>query len=165
MHPGGWTAAARFAGAEPLWTGRARPYDESTLRRVADCLEAEGGAAHVAAVLRRQVDCAVRATGDPVVAYTDVFDQPWYTKAPARRAEAVLDRAWALEVPYLTIGRQRAELWRFRAPTARNDAGLPITVRADARLGGTVAAGPWGWWCQPTRRTPRRPAASASARA
>jgi hypothetical protein len=83
MHPGGWMAAARLAGADPLWTGRARPYDESTLRCAADRLQAEGGAAHVAAVLRRQVDRAVRATGDEVVAYTDVFDQPWYTKAPA----------------------------------------------------------------------------------
>ncbi len=216
MHPGGWTTAARFAGAEPLWTGRARPYDESTLRCAADRLEAEGGVAHVAAVLRRQVDRAVRATGDEVVAYTDVFDQPWYTKAPAHagpvgrlgnrllgatyfglttvaleggptlflhlswhkpatplgdalhdllddearlawwqrnvrlhiwdrgaNGDAVLAWAWALEVPYLTIGRQRAELWRFRAPTARNDVGLPITVRPDTRLAGTTAEGPW----------------------
>jgi hypothetical protein len=57
--------------------------------------------------------------------------------------DAVLDWAWALEVPYLTIGRQRAELWRFRAPTTRNGLGLPITVRPDARLGGTAAEGPW----------------------
>ena len=33
MHPGGWTDAARVAGAEPLLTGRTRVYDESTLRR------------------------------------------------------------------------------------------------------------------------------------
>ena len=35
MNPGGWVAGARRAGAEPLWTGRRRPYDESTLRKQA----------------------------------------------------------------------------------------------------------------------------------
>lgn len=36
MYPGGWTHAARFAGAEPLLTGRTRIYDESTLRQAAN---------------------------------------------------------------------------------------------------------------------------------
>ncbi|MBK6532164.1 MAG: hypothetical protein IPF99_21975 [Deltaproteobacteria bacterium] len=55
MHPGGWTSAARAAGAEPLLTGRGRPYDESTLRRAADQLDAEGCSARVAQAMWDQV--------------------------------------------------------------------------------------------------------------
>lgn len=216
MFPGGWAAAARHAGAEPLWTGRARPYDESTLRRVAARLDDQGASEHVAAVLRRQVDRAVRAGDDEVIGYTDMFDQPYYTKklahagpvgrlgnrllagtyfglttvrlpagptlfvhlswhkpaSPLRDAledllddeqrlrwwqrhvrlhvwdrgangDAVLAWAWAMELPYLTIGRTHADLWRFRAPTKRNALGLPIVVRPDRRLDGDADNGPW----------------------
>ena len=33
MPTGGWVAGERRSGAEPIGTGRARPYDESTLRK------------------------------------------------------------------------------------------------------------------------------------
>jgi hypothetical protein len=86
MHPGGWTSAARAAGAEPLFTGRGRAYDESTLRRAADQLDAEGCSARVAHAMWAQVDRAVCAMGEPVVAHTDLTDQPYYTKKYAHAA-------------------------------------------------------------------------------
>ncbi len=57
--------------------------------------------------------------------------------------DPVLRWMWAWEVPYLTIGHKGAELWRFRAPTLRNEHALPIVVRPDRRLGGDAADGPW----------------------
>ena len=93
MHPGGWTSAARFAGAEPLLTGRTRIYDESTLRRAADQLDAEGCSARLAHAIWNQVDGAVRAADEPVIAYTDVFDQPYYR--PCVEARATSPRAAA----------------------------------------------------------------------
>lgn len=39
MFPGSLAAAAREAGAEPLWTGRPRAYAESTLRLAATRLD------------------------------------------------------------------------------------------------------------------------------
>jgi hypothetical protein len=86
MFPGGWTAAARQAGAEPLWTGRGQPDDESTLRQAAGRLAAAGCTAHVAAAVWPQVTAAVAAADEPVIAYTDMFDQPYYTKKVARAA-------------------------------------------------------------------------------
>jgi hypothetical protein len=216
MHPGGWTHAARFAGAEPLLTGRTRIYDESTLRRAADQLDAEGCSARVAHAMWSQVDGAVRAADEPVIGYTDVFDQPYYTKKFAHAApigrlgnrllaaayfgittvaipsgptlflhlswhkpaaplhDALVDllaepahlawwhehvrfhiwdrggngdrtltmgRDW--EIPYLTIGRKSAELWRFHAATMHSEHGKPLVFRPDLRLGGTMADGPW----------------------
>ena len=216
VFPGGWAAAARQAGAEPLWTGRSRVYDASTLRKAATRLEAEGGTAHVARAVWRQVEQAVAALDEPVIAHTDLFDQPFYTKrlahagpigrlgnrrlaatyfglttvaiprgptllahlswhkpaAPLRDALEdlfaddarlawwqahvrlqIVDRgangdpvlrgmgAWA--IPYLTIGHKKADLWRFRTPTARTAHALPIVVRPDGRLGGTRDDGPW----------------------
>jgi hypothetical protein len=216
MYPGSWAEAARHACAEPLVTGRTRVYDASTLRQVAARLDAEGCADRVAAAVWDQVATAVRAADDAVIAYTDMFDQPYYTKklahaapigrlgnrilaatyfglttialphgptlvahlswhkpaAPLRDAledlvaddarlawwhdhvrlhivdrgangDPVLGWCWGWEIPYLTIGRQRADLWRFRAPTAQTDQGLPIVVRPDRRLDGTVEDGPW----------------------
>lgn len=216
VFPGGWAAAARQAGAEPLWTGRARAYDASTLRKAAVQLDAEGGTARVARAVWRQVEHAVAAMDEPVIAHTDVFDQPFYTKrvahaapigrlgnrllaatyfglttvaiprgptllahlswhkpgAPLRDALEdlfadaprlawwqehvrlqILDRGangdpvlrwlWAWEIPYLTIGRKRADLWRFRTPTERTDHDLPLVVHPDGRLAGTRDDGPW----------------------
>lgn len=216
MHPGSLAAAARHAGAEPLWTGRRRAYAASTLRQAADRLDAEGAWAPVAHAVWTQVQGAVAKVDEAVIAHTDMFDQPYYTKkfahaapigrlgnrllgcayfglttvalpggptlfahlswhkpaAPLRDAledlfddEArlawwhehvrlhIVDRGangdgvlrWmgAWEVPYLTIGHKGAELWRFRAPTLRNEHALPFVMRPDARLGGDAEDGPW----------------------
>lgn len=216
MFPGSLAAAAREAGAEPLWTGRPRPYAESTLRLAATRLDAEGAWVHVADAVWNQVTGAVAKVDDEVVAYTDMFDQPYFTKklahaapigrlgnrllagtyfglttvalpggptlfahlswhkpaSPLRDAledlfeddtrmawwhahvrlhildrgangDAVLQWLWNWEVPYLTIGRKSADLWRFHTPTARNTLGLPFVVRPDARLDGDADEGPW----------------------
>ena len=86
MFPGSLAAAARRAGAEPLWTGRTRVYAESTLRQAADRLDAEGAWAHVADAVWTQVTRTVAKVDDEVVAYTDMFDQPYYTKKFAHAA-------------------------------------------------------------------------------
>jgi hypothetical protein len=216
MHPGGWTHAARFAGAEPLLTGRTRIYDESTLRHAANQLDAEGCSARVAHAMWSQVDGAVRAADEQVLAYTDLFDQPYYTKKLAHAApigrlgnrllaaayfglttvaipsgptlfvhlswhkpaaplhDALVDllaeperlawwhehvrfhiwdrggngdrtlaMGWDWEIPYLTIGRKRAEMWRFHAATMRSEHGSPLVFRPDLRLDGTMEDGPW----------------------
>jgi hypothetical protein len=216
MDVGGWAAAARHAGAETLFTGRERSYDESTLRRSADRLDQEGCTERVAHEVRAQVEAVIEAQGEPVVAYTDMLDQPSYTKKLAHAAPIgrlgnrllastyfgvttvalpagptlfmhlswhkpasplrdamedllsdptrvrwwhrhvrlhILDRGangdpvlswlWAWEIPYLTIGHKSAQLWRFRAPTSRNDEGQPLVIRADSRLDGTLDDGPW----------------------
>lgn len=216
MFPGSLAAAARQAGAEPLWTGRSRAYAESTLRLAAVRLDAEGVWTHVADAVWEQVTGAVAKIDDKVIAYTDMFDQPYFTKklahaapigrlgnrllagtyfglttislpagptlfahlswhkpaSPLRDAlevlfedEArmawwhehvrlhILDRGangdpvlrwlWTWEVPYLTIGRTSAELWRFHTPTTRNEHALPFVVRPDARLDGDREDGPW----------------------
>jgi len=216
MHPGSLAAAARHAAAEPLWTGRPRPYAESTVRQAALRLDAEGAWALVADAVWKQVTVATAMADEEVIAYTDMFDQPYYTKkfahaapigrlgnrllacayfglttikipsgptliahlswhkpaAPLRDALEdlleddermawwhqhvrlhILDRGangdpvlrwlWSWEVPYLTIGRKSADLWRFHAPTLRTEHGLPITVRPDRRLDGDAEDGPW----------------------
>jgi hypothetical protein len=86
MSPCSLTAAARHAGAEPLWTGRSRAYAESTLRQAADRLDAEGGWAHVAHAVRAQVEGAVARVDGEVIAHTDMFDQPYFTKKLAHAA-------------------------------------------------------------------------------
>lgn len=86
MFPGGLTAASRHAGAEPMWTGRPRPYDESTLRRRARRLERSGAVGIVSRVLERQVECAVKASGAPAVAHTDMYDQVHWSKQLAHAA-------------------------------------------------------------------------------
>jgi hypothetical protein len=83
MHPGGWVASERQAGAEPIGTRRARPYDESTLRKHARKLARSGGTDVVARAVEAQVEQAVAASGDKAVAYTDIFDQVYWTKKPA----------------------------------------------------------------------------------
>jgi hypothetical protein len=83
MHPGGWVAGARHAGAEPIGTGRARPYDESTLRKHIRELAQHGGTDIVARAVEAQVEQAAAASGEKAVAYTDIFDQVYWTKKPA----------------------------------------------------------------------------------
>ena len=216
MHSGSLAAAARHAAAEPLWTGRPRPYAESTVRQAALRLDAEGASALVANAVWKQVTVATAMADEEVIAYTDMFDQPYYTKkfahaapigrlgnrllacayfglttikipagptliahlswhkpaSPLRDAledlledddrmawwhrhvrmhivdrgangDPVLRWLWSWEVPYLTIGRKSADLWRLRAPTLRTAHGLPITVRPDRRLDGDAEDGPW----------------------
>jgi hypothetical protein len=86
MSPGGWVAGERRAGAEPMWTGRARPYEESTLRKQARQLARRGGTDVVAAAVEAQVHKGVTASGARAMAYTDMYDQVYWTKkARARR--------------------------------------------------------------------------------
>jgi hypothetical protein len=83
MYPGGWMAGARRAGAEPIWTGRDRPYDESTLRKCARELAQCGGTDIVARAVEAHVERTVAAFGGEAVAYTDMFDQVYWTKKPS----------------------------------------------------------------------------------
>ena len=83
MPTGGWMAGERRSGAEPIGTGRARPYDESTLRKHARALAQSGGTDIVARAVEAQVEQAVAASGEKAVAYTDIFDQVYWTKKPA----------------------------------------------------------------------------------
>ena len=82
----GWTAGERHAGAEPIGTGRRRPYDESTLRKRARELAQRGGTDLVARAVEASVEQAVAASATKVVAYTDIFDQVYWTKKPAYAA-------------------------------------------------------------------------------
>jgi len=86
MSPGGWVAGERRAGAEPMWTGRARPYEESTLRKHARQLAQRGGADIVAGAIEAQVHEAVAASGSRAMAYTDIYDQVYWTKKSAHAA-------------------------------------------------------------------------------
>ena len=86
MFPSGWVAGERRAGAEPIWTGRARPYEESTLRKHARQLARRGGTDVIAKVVEAQVHEAVAASGSKAMAYTDMFDQVYWTKKPAYAA-------------------------------------------------------------------------------
>jgi hypothetical protein len=82
----GWVGAARDADGEPLWTGRDRPYDESTIRKRARELARRGGTELAARALEASVEQAVAKSGAKVVAYTDMFDQVYWTKKPAYAA-------------------------------------------------------------------------------
>jgi hypothetical protein len=86
MPRGGWVASERHTGAEPLWTGRARPYDESTLRKQARRLAQRGGSEIVAREVEAQVHKAVGDGDAKTFAYTDMFDQVYWTKKPAYAA-------------------------------------------------------------------------------
>jgi hypothetical protein len=86
MPTGGWVAGARHAGAEPLWTGRSRSYDESTLRKQARRLAQRGGSDVVARAVEAQVHKAVGEGNAKTFAYTDMFDQVYWTKKPAYAA-------------------------------------------------------------------------------
>jgi len=86
MQTGGWVSGARSADAEPLWTGRSRPYDESTLRKATRRLARQGGVDVVARAVEVNVEEAVKRSGAKAVAYTDMFDQVNWTKKPAHAA-------------------------------------------------------------------------------
>ena len=86
MPTGGWVAGERHAGAEPLFTGRARAYDESTLRKHARQLAQRGGSDIVARAVEAQVHKAVAGSGAKTFAYTDMFDQVYWTKKLAYAA-------------------------------------------------------------------------------
>ena len=81
LTPGGWAQRARHAGAEPLVTGRARPYGESTLRKAARQMSRAGAVSAAEQVLQQQVHQAVGE--EHVTAYTDEYDQVYWTKKPA----------------------------------------------------------------------------------
>jgi hypothetical protein len=81
--PGGWVASVREAGIEPLWTGRDRPYSECTLRKHARALAQCGGTDLVARAVEGYVHQAVAVSGGKAVAYTDIFDQVYWTKKPS----------------------------------------------------------------------------------
>lgn len=82
----GWSAGERHADAEPAWTGRRRPYDESTLRKHVHELVQHGGTDLVARAVEVSVEQAVAASATKAVAYTDIFDQVYWTKKPAYAA-------------------------------------------------------------------------------
>lgn len=82
----GWVGAERHADGEPVWTGRSRPYDESTVRKRARDLAARGGTEIVARAVEASVEQAMTASGAKAIAYTDMFDQVYWTKKPAYAA-------------------------------------------------------------------------------
>lgn len=78
LAPGGWIAGHRRSLGETWWTGRVRPYHESTLRKSARAWVAAGAVAEAEQVLFAQVRRAVGTHS--VTAYTDVYDQVYWTK-------------------------------------------------------------------------------------
>ena len=86
MAPGGWVAGARRAGAEIFWTGRERPYDESTLRKGARALASHGTTEQLARAVEKMVEEAVANSGTKAIAFTDMYDQVYWTKKPAYAA-------------------------------------------------------------------------------
>jgi hypothetical protein len=66
------------ASAEPWSTGRARPFDESTLRKSARAMSQAGALVLAEQALHKQVVLAVGAAD--VLAFTDMFDQVYWTK-------------------------------------------------------------------------------------
>lgn len=86
MAPGGWVTGARHADAETLWTGRSRPYDESTLRKETRALAQQGVTERLARAVETTVEQAVAESGAKAVAYTDMYDQVYWTKKPAYAA-------------------------------------------------------------------------------
>ena len=86
MPSGTWVTGARHAGAEPMLTGRSRPYDESTLRKRAHEFADHGATDLVVRAVEATVENAVKESGEKAVAYTDMFDQVYWTKKPAYAA-------------------------------------------------------------------------------
>ena len=82
LFPKGLTAATREAGGEPLVTGRARPFDEGTLRRSLKTMATLGATRVLERAVEKQVEGAAgTTTGRTAVAHTDMVDQPYFTKA------------------------------------------------------------------------------------
>jgi hypothetical protein len=115
MPTGGWMAGERGAGAEPLGTGRDRPYDESTLRKHARELAQSGGTDIVARVVEAQVERAAAASGDKAVAYTDIFDQVYWTKKPAHAGPVANRGNRLLAATYFGLSFVRPTLGRVLA--------------------------------------------------
>lgn len=84
LRVGGWVAGARHASAEPLCTGRSRPYDESTLRKAARALSRRGAVPVAERLLQKHCHDAIGAR--QVTAFTDMYDQVYWTKKPAYAA-------------------------------------------------------------------------------
>lgn len=81
LAPGGWLPGVRRAGAEPWWTGRRDAYDESTLRKAARAKVAAGVVPLAEGALLEQVRGMVGPR--KVAAFTDVYDQVYWTKKDA----------------------------------------------------------------------------------
>jgi hypothetical protein len=109
LQNGGWVGGERVAAAEPLLTHRARPYDESTLRKSARALSARGAVAAAEQVLERQVQKAVGSAD--VAAFTDVHDQVYWTKK----------LAWA--APVGNLGNRRLGCTYFGLTFVRSETG------------------------------------------
>ena len=67
--------------AEPWSTGRARPFDESTLRKSARAMSARGAVAIAERTLEKQVERAIGKRD--MTAFTDLYDQVYWTKKPS----------------------------------------------------------------------------------
>jgi len=80
----GWLGAARETGAETLLTGRAEAYAESTLRKHARAMARAGAVPVAERALERQVADSIAAAGPEArtIAYTDLFDQVFWSKRP-----------------------------------------------------------------------------------
>lgn len=115
LFPGGLTAATRQAGAEPLVTGRAQPYASSTLRRDLKAMAAAGAAAVVERAVERQVERAVGSAAHSALAHTDMFDQPYFTKA------------WTHAGPIGALNNKMLAAVYFGVTTVRPDGG-PVLV-------------------------------------
>jgi hypothetical protein len=115
MPSGGWVAGERHSGAEPIGSGRARPYDESTLRKHVRQLAQRGGTDIVARVVEAQVERAVAASGGKAVAYTDIFDQVYWTKKPAHAGPVANRGNRLLAATYFGLSFVRPTLGRVLA--------------------------------------------------
>jgi hypothetical protein len=118
MPCGGWTAGERHADAEPIGTGRRRPYDESTLRKRARELAQHGGTDLMARAVEASVEQAVAASATKAVAYTDIFDQVYWTKKPAYAA------------PIGSRGNRLLAATYFGMTFVQADAGAPLAYCA-----------------------------------
>lgn len=116
LAPGGWVAGHRRAGAEPWWTGRARPYDESTLRKSMRAMVAVGAVPLAEKVLLDQVRGYVGLR--PVTAFTDLYDQVYWTQ----------EDAWA--GPVGGLGNRLLACTYFGLTFVRPDAGPTLALHA-----------------------------------
>jgi hypothetical protein len=114
LAPGGWVAGLRRAGAERWWTGRARPYDESTLRKVVRAMGAAGAVPLAEKVLLDQVHGYVGA--QTVTAFTDLYDQVYWTQKDA----------WA--GPVGGLGNRVLACTYFGLTFVRTDAGTTLAL-------------------------------------
>jgi hypothetical protein len=83
LHGQEWQNTEANARGEILWTGRATEYAASTVRKSARTLATGGATAMMNVQVREQVHAACKGTQGPVRAYTDMFDQVYWSKKPA----------------------------------------------------------------------------------